>query len=164
MLDSAPTMRPLVLLAILALPLAGCASRREEAVQASAPSPECRHLMSPQGKPLRFCELGNKLVVDDQSLSQDASKNSNRLIDDPQFLADMLQQLPLQQPPATPTGKKPPNGKKPAAEKVCTMAQPGYVTIAVKDIQRLMQLSAERAAQPKPESTAVALAAAAEED
>ena len=136
-------MRSYFILAILALPLGACASLRPQPDPATATA-ECRHLQSPEGKPLRFCEQGSRLVIDDQSIDRDPGIDKKRLIDDAEFLADMIQQLPKDPPPSTKPGKKP-NGK-PTVAAVCTMADPGYLTISVKDIKRLMQLSAERAA------------------
>ena len=136
-------MRSLFLLALFALPLGACASLRPQPDPAVATA-ECRHLQSSDGKPLRFCEQGNRLVIDDQSVDRDPGVDKKRLIDDAEFLADMIQQLPKAPPPAIKTDKKL-KGKPPAAP-VCTMADPGYLTISVKDIKRLMQLSAERAA------------------
>ena len=145
-------MRAHPILALLALPLGACSGLREEKVQAKAPEPECRHVISPQGQPLRFCELGNRLVVDDKPLAAEPAQR--RLVDDPQFLADMMMQLPQPKTSAKPQDKKSPKGKTAA---VCTATEPGYITIAVSDIQRLMQLAAERAAAKQAETRTASL-------
>jgi hypothetical protein len=122
-------MRGFVLAAIVAAPLAACANLP----QTAATDSNCRHVLSPQGDPLRFCETGDNLTVDDKPIDTERTAEA-RLIDDPKFLAAMMAQLPK---------PKTLSQRRNAAPQICKSAQPGYITIATSDFADLIHARAD---------------------
>ena len=117
-------MRGFVLAAMVAAPLAACAN-----LQPAVTDANCRHLLSPQGEPLRFCENGDRITVDDRPIDVERSADA-RLIDDPKFLAAMMAQLPQ---PKTAASRR-----RNSTAQLCKSAQPGYITIAASDFAALI--------------------------
>jgi hypothetical protein len=118
-------MRGLVFAAIVVVPLAACAN-----LQTATDDANCRHLLSPQGEPLRFCETGDHITVDDKPIDTERVGES-RLIDDPKFLAAMMAQLP--KPKFASSSQR--RGQTP---QICKSAEPGYITIATSDFVALI--------------------------
>jgi hypothetical protein len=117
-------MRGFVFAVVLVAPLAACAN-----LQTATDDANCRHLLSPQGEPLRFCEAGDNITVDDKPIDTQRAGES-RLIDDPKFLAAMMAQLPK---PKTASSRR--RGQ---SAQICKSAEPGYITIAASDFVALI--------------------------
>ena len=131
-------MRGLVFAAIVVAPLAACAN-----LQTAADDANCRHLLSPQGEPFRFCETGDHITVDDKSIDTERTADS-RLIDDPKFLAAMMDQLPKP--------KLPSSQRRAQSAQICKSAeQPGYITIAASDFVALIHARTDIAPPPDNE-------------
>ena len=117
-------LRPLLYAAILAVALGGCAR---------APAPQtldinCRHVLTSEGQPLRFCENGARLTIDTTPAPPApaaATAAAQRLIDDPMFLEAMLAQPPKAERPQKPRRKD--DGP------LCVADTPGYITISTRD-------------------------------
>jgi hypothetical protein len=124
-------MRGFVFAAIVVAPLAACAN-----LQTAADDANCRHLLSPQGEPLRFCEAGDRITVDDKPIDT-ARVGDSRLIDDPKFLAAMMAQLPK---PKIASSRR--RGQ---SAQICKSAEPGYITIATRDFVALIQAKTDMA-------------------
>jgi len=141
-------MRGFILAVIIATPLGACAN-----LQTTVNDSDCRHLLSPYGEPLRFCETGNQITVDDKPIDVEHLADE-RLIDDPKFLAAMVAQLPKPQ-----IGSR--KRRTPAAQ-ICKSARPGYITIAASDLAALIHARADIAA-PGVSTTSTPLSLQAEE-
>ena len=122
-------MRGFVFAAVVVAPLAACAN-----LQTATDDASCRHLLSPQGEPLRFCEAGDHITVDDKPIEIERVADS-RLIDDPKFLAAMMAQLPK---PKIASSKR--RGQ---STQICKSAEPGYITIATSDFVALIHAKAD---------------------
>ena len=117
-------MRGFVFAAIVVAPLAACAN-----LQTATDDANCRHLLSPQGEPLRFCEAGDRITVDDKPIDTQRVADS-RLIDDPKFLAAMMAQLPKP--------KIASSHRRGQSAQICKSGEPGYITIATSDFVALI--------------------------
>jgi hypothetical protein len=118
-------MRGLILAVLLAAPLGACANLRT-----AAETPACRHVLSPEGQPLSFCESETRLTVANDPEPPDAMADA-KLIDDPKFLASMMDKLP-----------KPAAGAstvRATGDKTCERTPPGYITISSSDYRALVQ-------------------------
>jgi len=125
-------MRGLVFAAVVVAPLAACAN-----LQSAADDANCRHLLSPQGETLRFCETGDHITVDDKPIDSERAGDS-RLIDDPKFLAAMMAQLPKP--------KIASSQRRPQSAQICKNAEePGYITIAASDFVALIHARTDMA-------------------
>jgi hypothetical protein len=125
-------MRGLVFAAIVVAPLAACAN-----LQTATDDANCRHLLSPQGEPLRFCEAGDHITVDDKPIDTERVGES-RLIDDPKFLAAMMAQLPKP--------KIASSQRRGQSAQICKSAESGYITIATSDFVALIHARTDIAA------------------
>jgi hypothetical protein len=122
-------MRGFVFAAVVVAPLAACAN-----LQTATDDANCRHLLSPQGEPLRFCEAGDRITVDDKPIDTQRAGDS-RLIDDPKFLAAMMAQLPK---PKIASSKR--RGQ---SAQICKSTEPGYITIATSDFVALIHANTD---------------------
>jgi hypothetical protein len=130
-------MRGLILAALLAAPLGACANLRM-----AAESPECRHVLSPEGQALSFCESPTGLIVAQDSEPPDPSADA-KLIDDPKFLASMMDQLPKSSAGASKVRAD--------KDKTCERTPPGYITLSSSDYLALVQA---RGDVSRPEASA----------
>jgi hypothetical protein len=133
-------MRGFIFAAIVATPLAACAN-----LQTAANDADCRHLLSPQGEPLRFCETGDRVTVDDKPIDTERAAGA-RLIDDPKFLAAMVAQLP--KPKTASSHRHDP------APRVCESEGADYITISASDLETLIRSKTEIASNDIPTSSA----------
>ena len=120
---SRPLVYALLRLAVLMLTLSGCAHLPRTAM--APKDADCRHVISPDGEPLRFCETGKRVTVERTT----APVATKRMIDDPQFLATMIDQLPR-------LDKSEAAGLKDQA-RICAAATPGYITIRASDFAKM---------------------------
>jgi hypothetical protein len=130
-------MRGFIFAAILVAPLAACAN-----LQTAGNDANCRHMLSPQGEPLRFCEAGDQITVDDKPIDTERVADS-RLIDDPKFLAAMMAQLPR---PKIASSRR--RGQ---SAQICKSAEPGYITISTSDFVALIHARTDIAPPPENE-------------
>jgi len=127
-------MRGFVLAAVIVAPLAGCANLQTTA--ATATDASCRHVLSPQGEPLSFCETKDSLTIEEKPIDTEGSTEA-RLIDDPKFLADMMAKLPKP--------KIASSQRRGGAAQMCINGRPGYITIAASDLIALIHAKADTA-------------------
>ena len=127
-------MRGFVFAAIVVAPLAACAN-----LQTASDDANCRHLLSPQGEPLRFCEAGDRITVDDKPIDTERAGDS-RLIDDPKFLAAMMAQLPKP--------KLASSQRRAQSAQICKSGESGYITIAASDFVALIHARTDIAPPP----------------
>jgi len=92
-------------------------------LQTAANDSDCRHLLSPEGEPRRFCQTGNRITVDDKTLDTEQSANA-RLIDNPEFLAALMANLP---------NSTASTQRRVLGAPACKKAAPSYITIAASD-------------------------------
>ena len=112
--------RPKVFTILLVVILAGCAHGHVAPIDA-----DCWHVLNSDGQSLRFCESGPQITVDTSAPPPPAAA---RLVDSPEFLANMIDKLPRVEKH---------DGK---GSKLCTGDPPGYLTIRTSDFARMVSV------------------------
>ena len=124
--------RPKVFATLFVLALTGCAHGRFATVDA-----DCRHVLNADGQPLRFCESGPQITVD-RGAPAPTPPAAARLVDSPEFLANMIDKMPRVE-------KHDEKGSK-----LCAGDPPGYITIRTSDFAKMVSV------RPAPLETPVA--------
>jgi len=122
--------RYLFLFPFLAAALSGCA---RTAPQPQISDADCRHVVSPDGREVRFCETGSRVTME-RGPAVAMAPPSARLIDDPEFLAAMIDRLPRE------AGESKKSAK--ADARICSAGAPGYITIRESDFAKMVHAPA----------------------
>lgn len=144
-------VRSVLFACLLLIALGGCAHIGPQQVSDA----DCRHVLSPDGHEVRFCENGSRVMVD-QGPAPAVAEGQQRFIDDPEFLAAMIDRLPPQEGPSKASLK--------GGARICSAGAPGYITIRASDFAKMVhapgytQMSAQTTLAPSAQEQKLASA------